>query len=46
VLHLAEALDETANRARLVRAPLVEWARIREEKRIEDYTREDSAGER
>jgi hypothetical protein len=46
VLHLAETPDETANRACLVRAALVERARIREEERIENYTGEDAAGER
>ena len=45
-LHLAKALDQTTNRARLVGVPLVEPARIREKKRVENYTREDSAGER
>jgi hypothetical protein len=46
MLHLAEALDESANGACLVRAPLVERAGVWEEERIENDTRENSAGER
>ena len=41
-----EALDEAANRTRLIRAPLVQPAWIWEEERIENYTRENAAGER
>ncbi len=45
-LHLAEALDQAANGARLVGVPFIEPTRIWKKKRVEDYTREDPAGER